>query len=101
MPRLAAVVVFLTGAAFLPARTFFGGAAFALAAAGLTAAVLVVDDRLAATAVLDLPVDDLAAVEVALVLGFGAVFLAVVALVLAVLAAFGFAVALGLAAGLF
>jgi len=108
VPRLATVVVFFAGATFLPARTFLGGAAFALTgaglAAGLAAAVLVVvDDLLAATAVLDFVVDDLAAVEVAVVLGLGAGFFTVLALVEAVLAVFdfGFAGALGLAAGLF
>jgi hypothetical protein len=95
-PRLAAVVVFLAGAVFLPARTFFGGAALAL-----VAAVLAADDLLAAAAALDVPADDLAAVEVAVVLGLGAVFFTVVAFVVAVLAVFGFATTLGLGAGLF
>ena len=59
---------------FFPARTFLDGAGFALAGAGLAAArlaaavVVVVDDLLAATGVLDFLVDDLTVVEVAVVL---------------------------------
>ena len=83
-PRLATVIFFFQRDTFLTARAFLDGAGFALAGAGLAAArmaaavFVVVDDRLAATGVLNFLVNDLTVVVVAVVLGLA---MAVVALV--------------------